>query len=559
MMFTASSYHRGRAGSIRGRQLAACVLAALPAVVATQSLDSSKIPFGETPRDMWPTYYGDYSGRRYSPLDQINQSNVRNLSLAWVYRANPSSSPGNVGGFGPATGSIGGGGAIQIKATPLMVDGVLFFTAPDHVWAVNAYSGEEIWHYSWRATGGLHIGNRGLGMWKDTLFFGTPDNYLVALDAQTGKERWNRQIASVKQDYFTTVAPLVIRNTVIVGVGGDFLDVPGFLEGREPESGEVKWRWFTTPRPGEPGSETWPGEEAMTHGGGMTWLPPTYDPALNLLYLGTGNPNPVLVGQTRAGDNLWTCSIVAIDPDTGKMKWYYQVSPHDTHDWDAAQTPVLVDGDFGGRPRKLLLQAARNGFYFVLDRTNGEHLLTTKLIDTANWYSGINAKGQPIPNPEKESKLEGVLVSPNTSGATNWHPPSFNPVTGLHYVGTMESYTIFYKTDPTMGAQGYSAQERSGGNVRGMLKAIDYKTGKTRWTFPISNGSQGLLSTAGQLLFASDGRNDFIAFNAATGTPLWHTKLPAEKSNAPITYMLGGRQFIVVAAGDELFAFDVNN
>jgi alcohol dehydrogenase (cytochrome c) len=509
------------------------------------------------PGDAWPTYYGDYSGRRYSPLRQIDLSNVRNLALAWVYRVNMSTARAIVGGEGSRVEPLDED-AFALKSTPLMIDGVLYFSLPDHAWAVDARTGDEIWHYAWRTTGGFHYGNRGLGASGNRLFFETPDNYLVSLDARTGKERWHKEIASVRQQYYSSTAPLVIRNHVIVGVGGDFLDLPGFLESRDPETGELQWRWWSTPRPGEPGAETWPTKDAMEHGGGMTWLPPTYDPDFNLVYLGTGNPNPVMAGQSRHGDNLWTASIVALNADTGKLVWHYQTTPHDTHDWDAAQTPVLIDGEFEGRPRKLLAQANRNGLFFLLDRITGRHLLTAPLIESANWFTGIAGAGQPIANPRKEPDVKGSLVSPSSSGATNWWPPSFNPETGLFYVGTSQSFALFYKTDQSDRPEGFGGTDRSIGNRGSALRAVDYKTGRARWQRTTAIGSQGLLSTAGGLLFGSDGFGNFVAFDARTGEPRWHSRLAANPTNAPITYRLDGHQFVVTGAGDSLYAFSIN-
>jgi alcohol dehydrogenase (cytochrome c) len=324
----------------------------------------------------------------------------------------------------------------------------------------------------------------------------------------------------------------------------------------------VIWRWYTTPRAGQPGAETWPNAEAMLNGGGMPWLPGTYDPDLNLYYIGTGNPQPVLTGTSRPGDNLWTCSIVALNPDTGKLVWWYQVTPHDTHDWDAAQTPALIDGVIDGRPRKLVAQASRNGHFFLLDRTNGQHVLTSIHTDSINWTKGLNAKGQPIPNPAKESSIAGVLVSPDTNGATNWPPPSFSPDTGLFYVGTSQSFSVFYLTDTDERPQGWAAAERGVGNLGRALKAIDYKTGKVKWSRPLAIGAgagggpgMGLLSTAGKVLFGNDGGGNFVAYDPSTGKPLWHVGLGANTSNGPETFLLDGRQYVVVGAGDTLYAF----
>jgi len=537
--------------------LLACSVVLPIAILAAQAPDPSRL--GNYP-DAWPTHYGDHSGRRYSPLAQINLTNVKTLSLAWIHRATAEEGE-NAGGEHRTGDPYYWGGPqanVTIKATPLMVDGVLYFAAPDHAYAIDARTGRAIWHYFWRTRGGIHIGNRGVGMYGNALFFETPDCYLVSLDAATGKERWHKEIADVRQQYFCTPAPIIVGRHVIVGIGGDSLDVPGYLESREPETGELQWRWYTTPqKPGDPGSETWPDEYAMTHGGGMTWLAPTYDPELNLLYLPTGNPNPVFAPQSRKGDNLYTCALVALDPDTGKMAWFFQTSPHDTHDWDSAQVPVLIDGQIDGRPRKLVAQAARNGYYFLIDRTNGRSISTVPYVDFMNWSLGVNAKGQPINNPAKDAKVDGVLVSPGS--ATNWPPPSFSPKTGLLYVGTSQSYGMQYLTDTDERPEGYgggAVGAGGGGGREGYLKAIDYRTGKVRWRHALTEGgAMGLLTTAGDLLFGGDGSGNFVAYDPSTGDPLWHAGLASYPSNAPVTFMLDGRQFVVVGAGDSLYAF----
>ena len=536
------------------------------ALLANDLLDPALLT--RPPVDSWPTHHGDYSGRRFSTLKQIDASNVKGLSLAWLYRANTSQAGAVVGGEGPETPPAGGGmaafGGLALKSTPLLVNGTLYFSAPDHVWAVDARTGREVWHYFWRTKGGIHIGNRGVGMYGNWLYFLTPDNYFVSLDAATGKERWHHEIASVRREYFSTAAPIVVRNHVILGVGGDSLDVPGWLESRDPDTGEVQWRWNTTPRKGEPGAETWPDEYSAAHGGGMPWVPGTYDPDTNLYYFGTGNPNPVLAGQSRVGDNLYTCSIVAIDVDTGKMAWHYQATPHDTHDWDAAQVPILIDGQIDGKPRKLIAQANRNGHFFLLDRTNGKHILTAPMVETLNWHKGINAKGQPAWDPAKDASVPGTLVFPTTDGVTNWPPPSFSPDTGLFYVGTVESASVFYLTDTDPRPQGWGAAERRVATLNSSLKAIDYQTGKVRWSRPLARhaggaagGPMGLLSTAGGLLFGNDGGGNFVAYDAATGKPLWRAGLGTNTNNGPQTFLLDGKQYVVVGAGDTLYAFSL--
>ncbi len=515
----------------------------------------------QIPTDAWPTYHGDYTGRRFSTLKQINAGNVKNLTLAWVYRLNTSRGGAIVGGEGPDTPPPGGT-TPAIKSTPLMLNGILYFSVPDHVYALDVRTGREIWHYAWKTRGGDHIGNRGVGILGNWLYFLTPDNYFVSLDVATGKERWHHEIANMKREYFSTNAPMIIGRQVIIGVGGDALDIPGYLESRDPESGNLVWRWNTTPRGGEAGANTWPNEDAMAHGGGMPWIPGTYDPELNLYYFGTGNPQPVLAGHSREGDNLYTCTIVALNPNTGKMAWYYQVTPHDTHDWDAAQTPILIDGEFNGRPRKMVAQASRNGHYFLLDRATGEHLLTTKYLDALNWTKGINAKGQPAHDPAKDASVPGTLVSPDTNGGTNWPPPSFSPETGLLYFGTRQGFSVMYLTDTDGRPQGWAAAERNVAVVGNALKAVDYKTGQVKWSRPLAmgpagsaGGPMGLLSTAGGLLFGNDGGSNFVAYDAATGKPLWHAGLGTNTSNGPQTFTVDGRQFVVVGAGDTLYAF----
>jgi len=500
----------------------------------------------QPPTDAWPTYNGDYSGRRYSTLSRINASNINSLSLAWVYRP-------NTGG-----GAQGGGGnaSVVIKGTPIQVNGVLYVTFPDHVWAVDARTGREIWHYSWRSKGGWHIGNRGAAVLGSALYFETPDCNLVSLNLKDGTERWHTEICDLEQFYYASVAPIIVKNHVITGVSGDDLDIPGYIESHDPDTGALQWRWYAHPQPGDPEAKTWPSIDAMMHGGGMTWVPSTYDPELNLLYFGTGNPQPVIAGKGRQGDNLYTECIIALNPDSGKLVWYFQPSPHDTHDWDAVQTPVLFDGEINGQPRKLLAQASRNGWFFVLDRTNGKSVVTSEYVKT-NWAKGVDAKGQPIPNLAKEPQLDGALVSPNQGGAANWPPPSFNPETGLFYINATRAFSVYYLYGDDDKPEGWGGNDRSGFSEN-LLQAIDYKTGKVRWShkWEGSGGARsGLLSTAGKLLFAGDSGSNLVALDPATGTPLWHAGLHTAMTNGPITYELDGVQYLVVGAGDSLYAF----
>lgn len=516
-------------------------LLAVASVASAQGLDPKALL--KAPMDTWPTFNGDYSGRRFSPLTQINAKNVQNLALAWATRVT-AQGPGN----------------ITIKSTPLLVNGILYFTSPNNVWAADVHTGRTLWHYQYPANTGSTIGNRGLGMYEDWLFFETPDSHLISLEAATGKLRWKVEIADPKLDYTSTVAPIVVGNHILVGIGGDHLDNPGFLESRDPETGTLQWKWNTTPRKGEPGMNTWPDEYAAAHGTGQTWMPGTYDPELNLYYVGTGNPNPVMAEKSRKGDNLYTCSIVAINPDTGKMAWYYQVSPHDVHDWDAVETPVLIDGTWEGKPRKLLAQASRNGYYFLLDRTNGQHLVTRPFIDTLNWSKTFNSVGAPVPDPAKYPTTDGVLVSPAAGGATNWPAPSFDPQTGLLYVGTSRTYSMYYLTDTDERPEGWGGLDRVAGNEGAALVALNYQTGKAAWKheWPSGNGVVSSLATAGNLLFTSNG-NNVIAFDPSNGKILWHSGITASPSAGLITYLVDGEQYLLVPAGDTLFAFTVNS
>ncbi|MGB2592184.1 MAG: acido-empty-quinoprotein group A [Candidatus Acidiferrum sp.] len=484
------------------------------------------------PTDTWPTYNGDYSGKRFSTLDQINAGNISSLTLAWAFRTH----------------------GVGIKSTPLEVNGILYFTVPDNVWAVDARFGRLVWHYE-RHSEGDHIGNRGVAMYKNWLYFTTPDAHLICLDAKDGAVHWDVALADAKLGYFSTMAPLVIRDHVIVGVSGDVTDIRGFLDSLDPETGKLQWRWYTEPDPGQPGSETWPANsDALLHGGGMTWMTGTYDPALNLLYWGTGNPNPVLVGEGRPGDNLFTCSIVALNPDTGKLVWYFQPSPHDVHDWDAVETPVLFDAEFQGKKRQLLAQASRNGFFFVLDRTTGEHLVTAPFIDQT-WASGVDQRGRPIARPEATPTSDGALVEPGSDGATNWMAPSFDPQTGLFYVNARRLFSIFYNTASGK-AEGWGGRDRGlWGNST--LRALDYRTGKVVWNHELGDDESisGILTTAGHLLFSADNSGNLLALDPATGKTLWHLNAGGSMDASPMTYDLDSRQYILLPVQDILYAF----
>jgi alcohol dehydrogenase (cytochrome c) len=488
---------------------------------AAQGLDPANLL--NPPADSWPGYHGDYSGRRHSSLTQINPQNVEQLGLAWVFQT---------------------GQQAPLKCSPLLVNGVLYFTVPDNVWAVDARTGHPLWHYTFPPNPGLHIGHRGVAMYKDSIFFLTPDDHLICLDAKDGKERWKVSVADVEKGYWTTMAPLVVKNHVIVGISGDSDNIQGYLLAIDPETGKTQWRWDSTPPANTPNQTT----------GGMTWMTGTYDPELNLLYWGTGNPTPVLQGATRPGEDLYTCAIVALNADTGKLVWGFSASPHDTHDWDAVEVPVLVDGEFHGTSRKMLMQTSRNGYFFVLDRTNGKSLLTTT-YGPVNWSLGVDAKGQPIPNPKKDPARDGRLIAPDEGGLTNYRSPSFDPKTGLFIVDAHPSYGIYF-TKPADGTYGWAGADY-GVWGKGVLDAIDYQTGKLRWTHELGpHGSgAGVLTTDSGLTFTGDAVGNVLVLDTADGKTLWHAGAGAGMASSPITYELDGRQYVVTSSGSLLFAW----
>jgi alcohol dehydrogenase (cytochrome c) len=485
--------------------------------------------------DSWPTYFGDYSGRRYSALTRITDKNVKNLSLAWMADA-------------PVSG---------IKATPVVYNGVIYLTTPDHAWAMDARTGREIWHYTWtRNRGGIHIGNRGVALYGNTVYFETPDCNLVALEANTGKEKWFKSICSTELMYYGSVAPTVVKDKLIVGVSGDDLDMPAYLDARNLETGELIWRWYVTPqKAGDPGLDSWPSLEAAQHGGGMTWQPITYDPAANLIYVTTGNPQPVIGYKNRKGANLYTASIVALNADTGKMSWYFQTSPHDTHDLDSTQAAVLFETPGGPGSGKYVAQANRAGRFVVVDRTTGTAVVSTETIKTLQFL-GTDERGQPVPNPAKDPSPDGTI---STNSATNWYPPSYSPLTGLFYANISRSFGIYYVYDLTDNPQGWAGGGGGGGGGgdEAQLKAMDVKTGKIKWATPTyGGGGVGVLSTAGNVVFTG-GSGGFEAFNATTGEPLWVSKI-GNVSGSPVTYMLDGRQYVLTPVGGRVAAFVLN-
>jgi alcohol dehydrogenase (cytochrome c) len=499
----------------------AMVSLSLPYPLCAQGVDAAMLL--HPPEDSWPLYHGTYNGQRHSQLAQITPQNVGNLNLAWAFQT---------------------GQTVEIKASPLVVDGVVYFTVPDNVWAVDVRSGHQLWHYTYPPNQGLHIGHRGVGMYKEWLYFLSPDGHLVSLDAKDGAVRWMVEVADATKGYWTSMAPLVIGDHVLIGISGDFDNLQGYIRSIDPETGKTQWQWDSTPPPGTPNMPT----------GGTTWMAGTYDPDLNLVYWGTGNPTPVLTGSTRPGDDLYTCSIVALNPDTGKLVWAFQPSPHDTHDWDAAETPVLVDGPFRGKPRKMLMQSSRNGYFFVLDRTNGENLLTVP-FGPVNWALRVDNKGRPVPNPAKEPAPDGRLIAPDENGMTNFRSPSFDPKTGLFIVSAHPSYSIYF-AKPADGVYGWAGADY-GVWGKGVIEAIDYQTGKIRWKHEVGHGTPaaGVMTTASGLTFTGDIAGNFLALETSTGKTLWHAGSGGRIASSPITYSLDGRQYVMTSSGGVLFAW----
>ena len=490
----------------------------------------------------WLTYSGRYSGWRYSTLDSIDTRNVSRLRLQWVFQ----------------TAALG-----QFETTPLVVDGILYGTGQDdRAFALDARTGRALWRYRQNLPEKVKpcCGrvNRGFAMLGKELFLATLDAHVVALDATTGNVLWDTVAADQHQAYTFTVAPLVVKDKVIVGTSGGEYGVRGFIDAYDARTGRRVWRFYTVPGPGEPGHETWAGDSWKT-GGAPAWITGTYDPELNLIYWPTGNPSPSDYGGQRDGDDLYSDCMLALDADTGKLKWYFQFTPHDLHDYDSTQIPILIDADWEGRPRKLLIQADRNGFVYVLDRTDGK-FLSANAFGRVTWTKGIGKDGRPVSDPAATPDAKGVVVCPGALGLTNWYSPSYNPETGLLYVATSNECDVFtgvpqaYRAGRDFLGSNYVA--RPGERPSGALEAIDPFTGQKQWQFKyFSSPNGGTLSTAGGLVFAGDSDGNFIALDARTGKDLWHIQLGAAIYSAAITYLLDGRQYVVIPAGAALFAF----
>ncbi len=528
----------------------------LPALAqqgTSQPVTSQMLLDGLKDPTKWLTFGGDYTSQRHSPLTQLTPQNVNRLTPQWLFQT---------GVLAPGRG---------IETTPIVLDGVMYITGNNnHAWALDARTGRAIWHYQRTLPDVLRVCcgmvNRGPAILGDKLYMGTLDAHLIALDRKTGSVLWDAKVEEPKNGYSVTLAPLVVKNKVIVGVsGGDYAD-RGFIDAYDAETGARAWRFYTVPGEGERGSETWPNVEASQRGGGAVWATGAYDPALNLVYYGTGNPNPDYYGDDRKGDNLYTCSLLALDPDTGKLKWYYQFTPHDIHDWDSTQVPVLGAFTIGGQRHQVVMLANRNGFFYVLDRESGKMLLGKPFTGT-NWAREIGADGRPVVLDNVGTKEKCL---PDQRGGTNFMPPSFDPVRRLFFVTARETCATWESIKPTNITLGErvpsgGAQRFEGGPEQySALRAIDPSTGERRWehrfrSYPSNitlDLSGGAMSTATGLVFTGDNDGYLYAFESATGKQLWRFQTGASIWGAPpITYMLDGVQWVVVPSGVTLTAF----
>jgi alcohol dehydrogenase (cytochrome c) len=547
--------------TIARRLAAAAAVAALAVAPLRAQVSFERLLRAAQEPQNWLTYSGTLFSHRYTGLTQITPANVKNLELQWVFQTR-----------GPAEPTE------KSEATPLVVDGVMYTVlSPNHVVALDAATGRMFWMYSPRLSPLARVCcgrvNRGLAILGDALFMGTIDGHLIAIDAKTGRPLWDVTISKPELGYSFTMAPLVVKDKVIMGPAGGEYGIRGFIAAFDAKTGKEAWRFHTVPGPGEPGFESWPaGSNAWEHGGGSIWVTGSYDPDLNLMYWGVGNPGPDWNADSRSGDNLYTDSVVALDPDSGALKWHYQFTPHDEFDYDSTQVPVLADLEWKGRPRKVMLWANRNGFWYVLDRATGEFLQGKPFV-RVNWAEGIDEKGRP--KRVLNATPEGTLVYPNNQGATNWYSPSYSTRTGLLYIPSwMDTYSTYTKGDvqykegnqftgrfPTMTVPALrtgpgAINQRTPQEGWGAIQAFDPKSGELKWQFKMADVTDsGVLTTATDLLFAGGREGYFFALDARTGAQLWRGSVGGQVSAAPMSYAVNGRQYVAISAGSALFVY----
>lgn len=523
--------------------LAATVFSCATSVSVAQDVTPERLRSADREPQSWLTYSGSYSSQRFSPLAQIRPDNVRGLRPAWVYQMREGD---------------------RQETTPLVADGVMYVTENrGPVVALDARTGRLLWRYVPRLSKDVKIlgfgpSNRGVALLGGSVYVGTLDARLVALDAVSGAVRWEVPVADNALGYAITGAPLAVDDKILVGVAGGEAGIRGFLDAYDAKTGRRVWRFHTVPAPREPGSETWSGDAWKT-GGGPTWVTGSYDPEERLVYWGVGNPAPDWNGDSRPGDNLFTCSVIALDVATGALRWHFQFTPHDVHDWDANQIPVLLDASVGGRPRKLLALANRNAFFYLLDRKTGEFLLGEPYAQQT-WARGLDAKGRPVLIEGAEPTVGGTLVRPSLQGATNWFSPAFSPKTGLFYVSVREMASTYHKGEAAyvpgeyfMGGGETIADAES---AHGAVRALDPLSGKRKWEFRLlSPPWSGLLVAAGGLLFGGTNEGNMFALDAATGAPLWDFQTGGAISANPISFEIDGKQHVAMAAGAALFVF----
>ncbi|HAS48288.1 PQQ-dependent dehydrogenase, methanol/ethanol family [Gammaproteobacteria bacterium] len=495
----------------------------------------------------WMMYSGTLDSQRYSRLDQIDKSNVAELEMKWSYQI-------------PVID--------RAETVPTVVDGIMFITeAPSNLTAVDARTGRVYWRYDHELPDDLRIccgrNNRGVAILGETLFMSTLDAHLVAIDARTGNVLWDTEVADYEAGYSKTAAPLIVKDKVVTGIAGGEFGIRGFIDAYDPATGELEWRTYAIPGPGEPGNDSWSGDSWKT-GGAATWITGSYDPDLNLIYWGTGNPGPDWNGDVRLGDNLYSDSALALDGDTGEIAWHFQFTPHDVHDYDSIQVPILADIEYQGSTRKVMMWANRNAFFYTIDRATGE-FLEGDAYASQTWAQGLDPTGRPIRVPGMAPTYEGILVSPPIVGATNWYSPGYSQQTGLFYVTSFDGEQEFFKRD-----EDYEEGERfTGGGGRynqpmdafhSSIRAINPATAQIEWEFPIMpRSSAGITTTAGGIVFTGSADGYFFALDAATGEELWHISLGARVHAAPMTYAVDGKQFVTIASGNVVYTFGLKD